>query len=77
MDPTTHVPSLRAGGHQTCQHARMPASRRAPHRRLLFLPAGNRLYMLAARSNSRQWRKAGDKLVKIRDSFTVPQKIDD
>lgn len=32
--------------------------------------------MLSVKCNSLQWRKAGNKLERIRDSFRVPPKID-
>lgn len=46
------------------------------HRLVAATATGNRLYMLAVKSNSLQWRKSGGKLTKIRDSFAVPPKID-
>lgn len=47
------------------------------HRLVSAAATGNRLYMLALRCNSIQWRRAGDKAVRIRDSFRVPPKVDD
>jgi hypothetical protein len=46
------------------------------HRLVSAAATGNRLYMLALRCNSIQWRRAGDKAVKIRDSFRVPPKAE-
>lgn len=46
------------------------------HRLVTATATGNRLYMLAVRCNSLQWRKSGDKITKIRDSFRVPPKVD-
>lgn len=36
--------------------------------------AGNRLYIMSISAKSLQWRKHSDTLLKIRDSFTLPQK---
>lgn len=45
-------------------------------RRRLLAPAGNRLYILAVNAKSLQWRKHSDVLLKIRDSFEVPEKLE-
>ena len=42
------------------------------HRLVAATATGNRLYMLATKCNSLQWRKHGASLLAIRDSFSVP-----
>lgn len=43
-----------------------------PHRLVAATAVGNRLFILAAAANSRQWRKAQDKLRVMQRSFRVP-----
>lgn len=45
------------------------------HRLVCATATGNRLYILAVNAKSLQWRKHSDVLLKIRDSFEVPEKL--
>ncbi|KAL4422711.1 hypothetical protein ABPG75_008908 [Micractinium tetrahymenae] len=45
------------------------------HRLVSAAATGNRLYILAVNAKSLQWRKHSDVLLKIRDSFEVPEKV--
>ena len=42
------------------------------HRLVAATATGNRLYMLATKQSSLQWRKHGGTMLMIRDSFSVP-----
>ncbi|KAL4448957.1 hypothetical protein ABPG77_007674 [Micractinium sp. CCAP 211/92] len=44
------------------------------HRLVSAAATGNRLYILAVNAKSLQWRKHSEVLLKIRDSFEVPEK---
>lgn len=46
------------------------------HRLVCAAATGNRLYILAVNAKSLQWRKHSDVLLKIRDSFEVPEKLE-
>jgi hypothetical protein len=43
-----------------------------PHHLVAATAVGNRVFILATTSNSRQWRKAADDLRVIQKSFSVP-----
>ena len=45
-----------------------------PHHLVSATAVGNRLFILSTTSNSRQWRRGADDLVKIQKSFRVPRR---
>lgn len=45
-----------------------------PHRHVSATATGNRVFILATDSNSRQWRKGAENVKRIQESFYVPAK---